>query len=281
MSSTLVCGQFKIDLSQPVVMGILNVTPDSFSDGGDYFSLQQAEQRAIEMQHQGAAIIDVGGESTRPGSQGVSVQEELDRVIPVIEKISTSLDIPVSVDTSKPEVMREAVQAGAGMINDVMALQQSNALETVATLDSSIAVCLMHMQGKPRSMQNKPSYENVVDDVFKFLQLRAQACAMAGISHHRLLVDPGFGFGKTLQHNLQLLANLSRFTKIKLPVLVGVSRKSMIGTLLGDVPTEQRLIGSIAAAVMAYERGAQILRVHDVKETVDALAVTAAVVKEV
>lgn len=280
MKGSLVCGQYKLDLSHPVVMGILNVTPDSFSDGGDFFSLQQAERHALDMQQQGASIIDVGGESTRPGSHGVSVQEELDRVIPVIEKITAGVEVPVSVDTSKPEVMREAVAAGAGMINDVMALQQPNAVETVAAMDSSIAVCLMHMQGQPRTMQSNPVYDNVVDDVIDFLQQRVAACINAGIPERQLAVDPGFGFGKKLEHNLALLANLSRFAKINLPVVAGISRKSMIGTLLGDVPTEKRLIGSIAAAVMAYERGAHILRVHDVKETVEALAIADAVVKE-
>lgn len=277
MQNSLVCGRFTVDLSRPVVMGILNVTPDSFSDGGEFFGLQQAEQHALEMHQQGAAIIDVGGESTRPGSQAVSLQEELDRVIPVIERLSKSLDIPVSVDTSKPEVMREAVAVGASMINDVMSLQQSNAVETVAGLDASIAICLMHMQGQPRTMQANPGYTDVVDDVIQFLMERIQACKDAGIAETQLLVDPGFGFGKTLQHNLTLLANLSRFTKINLPLLVGISRKSMIGTLLGDVTADQRLFGSVAAAVLAYERGATILRVHDVKETVDALAIADAV----
>ncbi len=279
MQNSLVCGRFTVDLSRPVVMGILNVTPDSFSDGGEFFGLQQAEQHALEMHQQGAAIIDVGGESTRPGSQAVSLQEELDRVIPIIERLSKSLDIPVSVDTSKPEVMREAVAAGASMINDVMSLQLGNAVETVAGLDASIAVCLMHMQGQPRTMQANPSYTDVVDDVIQFLLERIKTCKDAGIAESQLLVDPGFGFGKTLQHNLTLLANLSRFTKINLPLLVGISRKSMIGTLLGDVAADQRLIGSVAAAVLAYERGAKILRVHDVKETVDALAIADAVKK--
>lgn len=279
MSKSLVCGQFTVDLTKPVVMGILNVTPDSFSDGGDYFALQQAELRAIEMHQQGAAIIDVGGESTRPGSPGVTVQEELDRVIPVIERISSKLDIPVSVDTSKPEVMREAVLAGASMINDVMALQRENALKTVASMESSVAVCLMHMQGEPRTMQTNPSYGNVVADVMRFFEDRVQDCKKAGLSDQQLVLDMGFGFGKTLRHNLELLANLSQFTKINLPILAGISRKSMIGTLLGGVDADQRLIGSVAAAVMAFERGAQILRVHDVKETVEALVIADAVMK--
>ena len=279
MQKSLVCGRFTIDLSRPVVMGILNVTPDSFSDGGDFFTLKHAEQHALEMYHQGASIIDVGGESTRPGSEAVSLQEELDRVIPVIESVSGKLEIPVSIDTSKPEVMREAVAAGASMINDVMALQSGNALETVAGLDSSVAVCLMHMQGQPRTMQANPDYEDVVEDVMQFLSERVQSCQDAGISEQQLVVDPGFGFGKTLEHNLSLLTGLSRFNKIGRPLLVGISRKSMIGALLGDASTEQRLHGSLAAAVMAYERGAQIVRVHDVKETVEALAIADAVVK--
>ena len=280
MKTTLQCGQFEIDLSKPAVMGILNVTPDSFSDGGDYFSVQQAQQHAIKMQSEGAAIIDVGGESTRPGAKAVDVQQELDRVIPVIEKISDRLDIPVSVDTSKPEVMREAVLAGASMINDVMALQQPNALETVASLDDSIAVCLMHMQGKPRTMQDKPEYEDVVSEVFEFLRERIVVSKTAGISAKQLVIDPGFGFGKTLQHNINLLARLERFAELEQPLLVGISRKSMIGTLLNNAPADQRVIGSVTAAVMAMERGAHILRVHDVKQTVEALAVAHAVLKE-
>lgn len=279
MKESLQCGQFEIDLSKPAVMGILNVTPDSFSDGGDYFSIQRAEQHAIEMQSDGAAIIDVGGESTRPGADAVDVQQELERVIPVIEKITGKLDIPVSIDTSKPEVMREAVLAGASMINDVMALQQPNAQETVASLDDSIAVCLMHMQGQPRTMQKNPEYDDVVSEVIEFLQERVAASQRAGISKKQLLIDPGFGFGKTLQHNIKLLAQLERFLALDLPVLVGVSRKSMIGALLNNAPTDQRIIGSVAAAVMAMERGAQIIRVHDVKQTVEALTVAHAVLK--
>lgn len=280
MKATLQCGQFEIDLSKPAVMGILNVTPDSFSDGGDYFSIQQAVQHALNMQSEGAAIIDVGGESTRPGAKPVNVQQELDRVIPVIEKITSNLDIPVSIDSSKPEVMREAVIAGASMINDVMALQQPNALETVASLDDSIAVCLMHMQGSPRTMQENPGYDDVVSDVIKFLQERVTASCLAGLSEQQIVIDPGFGFGKTLQHNIELLAQLERFSELDWPVLVGISRKSMIGALLDNLPTEQRITGSLAAAVMAYERGAQILRVHDVRQTVEALTVAHAVLKE-
>jgi len=280
MKAFLQCGQFEIDLSKPAVMGILNVTPDSFSDGGDYFSIQQAVQHALIMQSEGAAIIDVGGESTRPGAKSVNVQQELDRVIPVIEKITSKLDIPVSIDTSKPEVMREAVIAGASMINDVMALQQPNALETVASLDDAIAVCLMHMQGSPRTMQENPEYEDVVSEVIEFLQERVTASRIAGISEKQIVIDPGFGFGKTLQHNIELLAQLERFSKLDSPVLVGISRKSMIGALLGNLPTEQRMTGSVAAAVMAYERGAQIIRVHDVRQTVEALTVAHAVLKE-
>lgn len=276
---TLVCAKHTLDLSRPVVMGILNVTPDSFSDGGNYFSLQQAEQHALAMQQQGAGIIDVGGESTRPGAQAVSVQEELDRVIPIIERLTDSLQVPVSIDTSKAEVMREAVMAGAGMINDVMALRGDNVLTTVGALDQDIAVCLMHMQGEPRTMQNNPSYDDVVSEVSKFLAQRVTACEQAGIDRQRLVLDPGFGFGKTLEHNLALLAGLDKLTKQGLPLLAGISRKSMIGTLLDNAPVEARINGSVAAAVMAFERGARLLRVHDVGPTVEALKITQAVMQ--
>ena len=279
MQKSLVCGRFTLDMSRPVVMGILNVTPDSFSDGGDFFSLKHAEQHALEMYQQGASIIDVGGESTRPGARPVDEQEELDRVVPVIEKITSQIDIPVSIDTSKAMVMTEAVNSGASMVNDVMALAQPGAMEAVANMDDSIAVCLMHMQGKPRTMQDNPVYHEVVQDVYNFLQSRVQECVQAGIARNRLVIDPGFGFGKTLAHNIALLKHLAEFKKIGLPVLAGISRKSMLGSLLGDVPPDQRIDASVAAAVLAYERGAHILRVHDVKQTVDALKVVQAVLK--
>ena len=258
-------------------MGILNVTPDSFSDGGQFNELDAAMRQAERMVAEGADIVDVGGESTRPGAKAVSAQEELDRVIPLVEKLSGELNVAISVDTNKAQVMTESVNAGACMINDVMALQNEGALQAAASLDSSVAICLMHMQGKPRTMQQNPEYEDVVKDVYDFLEQRVADCIEAGITRQQLCIDPGFGFGKTLQHNLSLLKNLEEFTKIGLPLLVGISRKSMLGTLLGDVPPEQRIDASIAAAVLAYERGAQIIRVHDVKQTVDALKIADAI----
>jgi dihydropteroate synthase len=279
MTETFTCGHYVLDLSQPIVMGILNVTPDSFSDGGKFNQFNTAIRHAESMVAEGAGIIDIGGESTRPGAQAVSVQQELDRVIPLVEKLAGELDVPVSVDTSKAQVMSESASAGAGMINDVMALQNEDALQVVASLDSSIAICLMHMQGQPRTMQQNPQYGDVVRDIYRFLERRVEDCVAAGISRERLCIDPGFGFGKTLEHNLSLLKNLEEFSKMQLPVLVGVSRKSMLGALLGDVPPEQRIDASIAAAVLAYERGANILRVHDVKQTVDALTIAAAINK--
>jgi dihydropteroate synthase len=251
-------------------MGILNVTPDSFSDGGRYFSPDAAVEQGMRMAGEGAAIVDVGGESTRPGAQGVSVDEELDRVIPIVEALSRELEVPVSVDTSKAEVMRAAVAAGAGMINDVRALQDDGAPEAAAA--SGVPVCLMHMQGEPRTMQAAPSYGDVVADILAFLEQRIAACRQAGIARERLLIDPGFGFGKTLAHNLTLLDRLGEFRRCGLPVLVGISRKSMLGTITGR-PVEERQAASVAAALLAAERGAAVLRVHDVAATVDALAV--------
>jgi len=259
-------------------MGILNTTPDSFSDGGAFFCLDAALAQARRMVDEGADIIDVGGESTRPGASSVSPDEELRRVIPVIERLATELDVPLSIDTSKPEVMRLAVRSGAGLINDVMALRRPGALKAAA--EAAVPVCLMHMQGEPRSMQRSPHYGDVVADVAAFFEERIRACAQAGIPADRLLLDPGFGFGKTLSHNLQLLGGLSALTRIGPPLLVGISRKSMIGSLLGDVPVGERLYGSLAAAVLALERGARILRVHDVGPTVDALRVAWAVITE-
>ena len=273
--SLLDCGGKPLDLAHPRVMGILNVTPDSFSDGGDFISAGAALERARQMLREGADIIDIGGESTRPGASPVTEQEELDRVIPVIETLAQELPVPISIDTSKPGVMREAVTAGAGMINDVMALQLPGALQ--AAKASGVPVCLMHMQGQPRSMQSDPTYDDVVREVGDFLIDRVHACEHVGIPRRRLLIDPGFGFGKTLAHNLSLLKNLATFAATGLPLLVGISRKSMIGAMLGDVPPEQRLYGSLTAAVMALERGAAIVRVHDVKPTVDAVKVFSAV----
>ncbi len=270
-------GKHHFDLTRPVIMGILNVTPDSFSDGGQHHRLDDALRQAELMYQQGASIIDIGGESTRPGAAAVDQQLELDRVIPVIEKIHASLDVAISIDTNKATVMLEAVNAGAGMINDVLALQSAGALEAVATMDSSIALCLMHMQGQPRTMQLNPAYDDVVSEVYDFLQQRIRACEQVGIDSQRIIVDPGFGFGKTLQHNLLLLKNLDEFLKTGCQVLAGISRKSMIGTLLGDVPVDQRLIGSVAAAMLACEKGAKILRVHDAAETADALKIFNAV----
>ncbi|MGD2083722.1 MAG: dihydropteroate synthase, partial [Chromatiales bacterium] len=243
------CAGRMLDLSRPRVMGILNVTPDSFSDGGSFVSPAKAAGHARRMVEAGADLVDIGGESTRPGAQAVPVQEELDRVVPLVERLAAELPVPLSVDTSKPEVMRAAAAAGAGMINDVMALRAPGAL--VAASESGLPVCLMHMQGEPRTMQRDPHYADVVAEVRAFLAERVQACEAAGISRNRLVLDPGFGFGKTLGHNLSLLKHLDALVDSGLPVLAGVSRKSMIGRLLGDVPAQDRLYGSLAAAVIA------------------------------
>jgi len=269
------CAGKRLDLSQPRVMAILNVTPDSFSDGGRFVTADAALARARIMVEEGADIIDIGGESTRPGAQAVSLQEELDRVIPIVRILSSELAVPISIDTSKAEVMVEAVNAGAGLINDVMGLRTPGALEAAAR--SSVPVCLMHMQGEPRTMQQAPVYQDVVADIERFFEERVAASVAAGIPRERLLLDPGFGFGKTLEHNLSLLNHLDRFSRLKLPLLVGISRKSMIGAVLDGAPVGQRLYGSLACAVMAVERGASIVRVHDVKPTVDAIKMTAAV----
>jgi len=261
-------------LETPAVMGILNVTPDSFSDGGRFIGHEAALRRVREMIAEGAAIIDVGGESTRPGAPAVAVDEERARVIPVIEAIRSESDIPVSIDTSKPEVMRAAVAAGASMINDVRALREPGALETAAELE--VPVCLMHMRGEPRTMQQAPRYDDVVAEVLAFLEARVAACEAAGIPRERLILDPGFGFGKTLEHNLALFRALPRFVATGLPVLVGVSRKSMIGQVL-EVPVEGRLAGSLALATLAVAAGAAIIRVHDVKETLQAVRMACAV----
>ncbi len=256
-------------------MGILNTTPDSFSDGGVFISPGLALDHVRRMVAEGADIIDVGGESTRPGALPVSADDEMDRVIPVIEAIRSEMDIPISIDTSKGEVMEQAVKAGACMINDVMALRAPGALEAASR--TGVPVCLMHMQGEPRSMQKLPQYNDVVQTVKQFFQERIEAAVGAGIERRRIILDPGFGFGKTLEHNLTLLSSLNTFKAFNLPLLVGISRKSMIGAILDDAAVDQRLFGSISAAVLAVERGATILRVHDVKPTVDALAVATAV----
>ena len=255
------------------VMGILNATPDSFSDGGQFANRQRALRHALDMVAAGADIIDVGGESTRPGARAVEAGEELDRVVPVIEAIAAESDVTISVDTSKPQVMEAAVSAGAAMINDVQALRGNGPLATAARL--GVPVCLMHMQGQPRDMQADPRYADVVADVGEFLKDRARACEAAGIPGDRILLDAGFGFGKTLQHNLELFRALPRLCRLGYPLLVGVSRKSMLGALTGR-PVEQRLAGSVAAAVMAARLGAAVVRVHDVAETVDALKVAEA-----
>jgi dihydropteroate synthase len=251
-------------------MGILNTTPDSFSDGGLWSTLDPALKHATFMADNGADIIDVGGESTRPGSKAVSIQEEMDRVIPVIESVVRETGLPVSVDTSKPQVMLEAVNAGAGMINDVFALRLDGALETAAGLN--VAVCIMHMQGKPRVMQQKPSYVEVVDEVTSFLMVRAKACQHAGIARNNIVIDPGFGFGKTLQHNLDLFRAIPKLGETSYPVLVGVSRKAMLGAITSK-PVTERMAASVTSAVLAAQAGARIVRVHDVAETVDALKV--------
>lgn len=274
MLQTLQCADKALDLSEPRVMGILNVTPDSFSDGGLFVSVDAAMAQARHMQMEGAAIIDVGGESTRPGADAVGEAEELDRVVPVIEAISRELDVIVSVDTSKATVMREAVVAGAGLINDVRALREPGALE--AARDAAVPVCLMHMAGEPRSMQQRPSYTDVVAEVKAFLSERLAACTAVGIPRSRLLVDPGFGFGKTVAHNLTLMRRLREFLALEQPLLMGVSRKSTIGTVLGREANE-RLAGSLALAVLACWEGARIIRVHDVAATVDALKMCHAV----
>lgn len=263
-------------------MGILNITPDSFSDGGTLFAthngspsaaIDSAVRIAADMVVDGAKLLDVGGESTRPGAAPVSVQEELDRVLPVVEALLERFDIIVSVDTSTPAVIAGAARLGAGMVNDIRALERPGALQAV--VNSEMAVCLMHMQGEPRSMQAEPRYQDVVEEVLTYLQSRVVVCRDAGIGIERLAVDPGFGFGKTVRHNYQLLQALPRFAHLQVPLLVGMSRKSMIGKVI-DRPVTQRLAGSVAAAVLAVERGASIIRAHDVGATMDALQVVAA-----
>ena len=265
---TLNCARRLLDLSRPQVMGILNVTPDSFSDGGDFFVPDQAVARAVRMVEEGAAIIDVGGESTRPGAAPVAVDEELRRVIPVIEALHASLDVPVSIDTRRPEVMQAAVAAGAGLINDVNALQATGAVELAARLN--VPVCLMHMQGTPESMQQQPRYDDVVSEVRDFLLARANLCMQQGIPREQILLDPGFGFGKTAAHNLQLLQHLQQLVACGFPVLAGLSRKSLIGQTLG-LPVDKRLYAGIALAVLAVWKGAAIVRCHDVRETREAV----------
>lgn len=270
----LQCGPHVLKLDAPRIMAIVNVTPDSFSDGGRLDGTASAVTHALNLVEQGADMLDIGGESTRPNADPVSVQEELDRVIPVIEALAARCRIPISIDTSKPEVMRAAVAAGATFINDVAALRHEGALEAAAEL--GVPVCLMHMPGNPRTMQKEAHYDDVLVQVRQFLTERLFACEMSGIAKKNLVIDPGFGFGKLLEHNLALLANLSYFRELGVPVLAGVSRKSMIGQITGrDV--DARVSGSAAAAMLAAQNGAGIIRVHDVAETRDVLAVLAAV----
>jgi dihydropteroate synthase len=271
MRKYLECGRFGFDLAQrPLVMGILNVTPDSFSDGGRYQSLEFAMERAEQMIKDGVDIIDIGGESTRPGSPSVPVQEELARVMPAIFALR-ELGYALSIDTCKPEVMREAIIAGADMINDINAFRAPGAIEAVA--DSDCGLCIMHMQGTPQDMQAQPVYQDVVAEVIAFLRERIEALEAAGVARERVTIDPGFGFGKTVEHNVALLRSINRMeSELGLPVLAGLSRKSMIGALTGR-PVEQRLAGSLGGALAAVAQGARIVRVHDVAETVDAIRV--------
>ncbi len=269
MIKHLSIGNQHFDLSRSIVMGILNTTPDSFSDGGRFDLVETAVAHALRMEREGADIIDIGGESTRPGAQAVTVNEELERVIPVIRVLRKQTTIPISIDTSKPEVMQAAVEAGADMINDVNALQANGAIR--ACVELGVPVCLMHMQGEPRTMQQDPQYDDVVRDVAGFLRQRTRACIDAGVDRDRIILDPGFGFGKTLRHNMQLLNGLDAISGLELPVLVGLSRKSMLGAII-DKPVDQRVYASVAAAVIARGKGAHVFRVHDVSPTRDALA---------
>lgn len=262
-------------LDRPRVLGIVNVTPDSFSDGGEHASLEAAVAHGLKLAEEGADALDIGGESTRPGAEEVSVEDELARVVPVIELLAKQTALPISIDTSKPEVMRAAVEAGAGMVNDVYGLRRKGALDMAASLQ--VPIVLMHMLGEPRTMQDAPEYDDVVADVHRFLAERIFAAEMAGIERKRVVVDPGFGFGKTREHNLQLLAQLERFTELGVPVLAGLSRKKTIGELTGRDAPQARIHGSAAAALIAAQRGAKLLRVHDVAATVDALKVWNAV----
>ena len=269
------CAGRLLKLDRPQVMGIVNVTPDSFSDGGAHDTLEAAVAHGLKLAGEGADLLDIGGETTRPGAEEVPVEEELRRVIPVIERLAKQASLPISIDTSKPEVMRAAIAAGAGMINDVHALRREGALEAAASL--GVPVVLMHMLGEPRSMQDAPDYDDVVGDVHRFLAERLFAAEMSGIAKKNLIVDPGFGFGKNTRHNLALLAQLQRFTELGVPVLAGLSRKRSIGEITGREAARDRIAGSVAAHLIAAQRGAMILRVHDVAATVDALKVWSAV----
>jgi len=274
-ATVLDCAGRRLVLDRPRVVGIVNVTPDSFSDGGSHATTEAAVAHGLRLAEEGADMLDIGGESTRPGAADVPLEEELRRVIPVLEQLAARTALPLAVDTSKPEVMRAAVAAGAGMINDVYALRREGALDAAAEL--RVPVCLMHMLGEPRGMQDDPRYDDVVGEVHRFLTDRLFACELAGIDKRKVLVDPGFGFGKTLEHNLALLRALERFGNLGSGCYAGLSRKSMIGKLTGREDPAQRAAGSLAAALIAVQRGARMVRVHDVAATVDALAVWRAV----
>ncbi len=273
------CGNFQLDLTSPKVMGIVNITPDSFSDGGKFSQTNLAVAHALKLAEEGASILDIGGESTRPNATPVSLQEELDRVIPVIKALVRQVNIPISIDTYKPAVMQAAIEAGVSMVNDVRALQEGaglkgSAMEVVA--NSNVGVCLMHMQGTPQTMQQNPQYHNVVEDIKTFLKARLQATIHAGCKPVNILLDPGFGFGKTREHNITLLQHLESFAELGQPLLVGLSRKSVLGQMTGN-DVDARLYASIAASVIAAMKGAKILRVHDVRATVEALKVVSAI----
>jgi dihydropteroate synthase len=268
------CGKYQLNLNRPHVMGIVNVTPDSFSDGGQFSSTDLAVMHALRLVDEGADILDIGGESTRPGAEPVSLDEELNRVIPVIEALNKASSVPLSIDTYKPEVMRLAIAAGVDIVNDVRALQEPRALEIVA--QSNVGICLMHMQGTPQTMQNEPYYTNVVSEVKQFLIDRMNMAISHGIPKNRILLDPGFGFGKTRAHNIALIQHLDELNEIGQPLLVGLSRKSVLGSIAGG-DEGQRLYASVAASVISAMKGAKILRVHDVKATVEALKVVEAV----
>ena len=269
-----ICGKYQLNLNRPHIMGIVNITPDSFSDGGKFSSTELAVEHALKLITEGADILDIGGESTRPGATPVHVDEELDRVIPVIEALRKIVNIPLSIDTYKPEVMRAAIVAGADIVNDVRALQEHGALEVVA--NSNAGVCLMHMQGTPQTMQLDPIYLDVVEEVKQFLIDRLNMTLAHGINHNRILLDPGFGFGKRTVHNIALIQQLNKLVEIGQPLLVGLSRKAVLGTIVGG-DEQQRLHAGIAASVISAMKGAKIIRVHDVKATVDALKVVVAV----
>ncbi len=264
-------------MKNSLIMGVLNITPDSFSDGGKHFNLDKAIKSAKRMVKQGANIIDIGGESTRPGAPNVSLKQELSRVIPVIKALNSQIDTTLSIDTSKPEIMVQAVDAGAGLINDVNALQAHGVLQIAASLGAD--VCLVHRQGNTQTMQNNPTYTDVVAEIKSFFDKRINACIDAGINSNKIMLDPGFGFGKTLAHNLEILRRFGEFKSFSLPLVAGISRKSMIGTILDDRNVDNRLVGSVTAAIIAIQNGANIVRVHDVLATKDALRVLQCVTK--